>query len=420
MSAGKVDTLWIVSPAGNETSGLRPDTVILGLPLLRRAVLAGERAGFDRILVEETAGAGAQRLLAETRAEVLRPRDRDPDLGPGHLVVLSGSVVPQVRWLRTLRQSSVEAGRPAIDPRCAAVVESSDARKAILALRGRGARNPFDALSSLFPVGAPLLSSRERFEIARARDLRGAEDWLLASLIKDSEGFMSRHVERRISLAVSRRLASTRITPNAMTLISVAVGLAGAALFLSPRPGAPLAGALLVLAHSILDGCDGELARLKFQESRFGGVLDFWGDNVVHCAVFGAIAAAWARASGESWPLFLGAAAVLGTILSAGLVYRRTMTDAAEGPLFTSVSRSDTAFARLADALARRDFLYLLVLLAALRQQRWFLVMAAAGSPIYFLLLVALARGERRQEILAAAKAAVQAVQVDNSGRSLP
>ena len=28
-----------------------------------------------------------------------------------------------------------------------------------------------------------------------------------------------------------------------------------------------------------LDGCDGELARLKFKESRWGGLLDFWGDN---------------------------------------------------------------------------------------------------------------------------------------------
>src|SRR2546426_3192414 len=38
------------------------------------------------------------------------------------------------------------------------------------------------------------------------------------------------------------------------------------------------------LAHSILDGCDGELARLKFQHSRWGAVLDFWCDNVVHVA----------------------------------------------------------------------------------------------------------------------------------------
>jgi phosphatidylglycerophosphate synthase len=418
MSEVKADTLWIASPGGDDASGARPDTLILGLPLLRRAVLAGQRAGFDRIFVEDTPGAGLQRLLAQTRAEILRPDGAAPDPGAGRLVVLSGSVLPQIRWLRRLRQESVEPGRLAIDPRCAAVLESADLRGVVPALRGRGARGPFEALSALFRAAAPLRPDRDRFEIASARDLRGAEDWLLKSLIKESESFMSRHVERKISLAVSRRLASTRVTPNAMTLISVGVGLVGAALFLSSRAWAPLAGSLLVLAHSILDGCDGELARLKFQESRFGGVLDFWGDNLVHSAVFSAIAIAWGRAAGQSWPLLLGASSVLGTILSAAFVYRSTMMRVAEGPLFTSVSRSETAFAKLVDALGRRDFLYLLVLLAALREERWFLVMAAVGSPVYFLLLVLLARGERRGETPAAGTT-VRAVRVDNSGRSL-
>ena len=257
--------------------------------------------------------------------------------------------------------------------------------------------------------------------IASSADLPRAEDWLLASLVKDTEGFMSRHVERRISLAVSRRLAGTRVTPNMMTLVSVGVGLAGAALFLSARSGAAVAGALLVLLHSILDGCDGELARLKFQESRFGGILDFWGDNVVHAAVFGTIAVAWSRASGSSAPLLFGAAAILGTVLSAAFVYRHTMAQVAEGPLFTSVSRSpDARFSRLADALARRDFLYLLVILAAFGKVHWFLVMAAVGSPIYFLLLLAIALAGRRGEAPTGDVATGVAVRVNNSsGRSL-
>ncbi len=260
--------------------------------------------------------------------------------------------------------------RLALDPGCAAVLETErPVRDAVSLLRGRGAQDPLRGARGALPGRRLSSPSSDRFEITRREDLRRAEDWLLARLIKDTEGFMSRHVERRISLALSRRLASTRVTPNAMTLVSVAVGLVGAALFLSSRPGAPLAGALLVLAHSILDGCDGELARLKFQESRFGGVLDFWGDNVVHCALFSAIAIAWARAAGEAGRCSSAPPPSSGRSSPPAFVYRSTMTHAAEGPLFTSVSRSETAFARLADALARRDFLYLLVLLAALRQR---------------------------------------------------
>ncbi len=413
MTQGKAeDVLWIAS-AGGAPSG----TMILGLPLLRRAVLAAERAGFGRILVEETAAGGTRSLVEETRAQVLDPMDSVPDLGSGRLVVLSGSVIPQVRWLRDLRQRPVEPGRLVLDPGCAAVLETGELRNAVSILRRRGARAPFDALSALFPAAAPLAPSGERFEITSAQDLGRAEYWLLQSLIKDTEGFMSRHVERRISLALSRRLASTRVTPNAMTLVSVAVGVLGAALFLRPTAGAPLAGALLVLAHSILDGCDGELARLKFQESRFGGVLDFWGDNVVHCALFGAIALSWSRAAGAGWPLLLGAAALLGTLFSAAFVYRHTMAQVQEGPLFTSVSREPgSLLSRMADALARRDFLYLLVLLAALGKSHWFLALAAAGSPIYFLLLLAIARAGRRRQGNAPETAAKVAVRVNNPG----
>ena len=401
-------TLWIAA-----ATGVDPGTPLLGLPLVLRSVLAAERAGFARILVEETAGRDVAAGLSRTRAEILRGGDPEPDIAPGRLVILTSRVLPQVRWLKELRRIPAEPERLETDPGCAAVLETRDPSAAVAVLRGRGGQDALESLSArLAPVGTGL-SSPDRFEFQSPADPRRAEDWLLSSLIKDNEGFMSRHVERKISLAVSRRLASTRVTPNAMTLVSVAVGLVGAALFLSPRSGAPLAGALLVLAHSILDGCDGELARLKFQESRFGGVLDFWGDNVVHCAFFSTIAIAWARAAGEGWPLILGAAAVLGTIASAGLVYRSTMTGIAEGPLFTSVSRSQTAFARLADALARRDFLYLLVLLSAFHRERWFLALASAGSPVYFLLLAALARGQRRS------RPAVGAVRVDNSGRSL-
>jgi 1L-myo-inositol 1-phosphate cytidylyltransferase / CDP-L-myo-inositol myo-inositolphosphotransferase len=414
MSEAKAeDTLWIT----RSHDGVQPDAVILGLPLLRRAVLAAERAGFGRILVEETAAGGVPSLVEETRARVLGPMDSVPDLGSGRLVVLSGSVIPQVRWLRDLRQRTVEPRRLVLDPGCAAILETGDLRDAVSILHRRGERTPFDTLSALFPAAAPLAPSGERFEITGAQDLGRAEDWLLQSLIKDTEGFMSRHVERRISLALSRRLASTRVTPNAMTLVSVAVGLLGAALFLRPTAGAPLAGALLVLAHSILDGCDGELARLKFQESRFGGVLDFWGDNVVHCAVFGAIALSWSRAAGAGWPLLLGAAAILGSLFSAAFVYRHTMAQVQEGPLFTSVSREPgSPFSRMADALARRDFLYLLVLLAALGKSHWFLALAAAGSPIYFLLLLAIVWAGRRRQGNAPETAAKVAVRVNNPG----
>jgi phosphatidylglycerophosphate synthase len=287
----------------------------------------------------------------------------------------------------------IEAGSVLVDASAAAALETPEPASAARTLISRGPAAAVETAGALLPRAkgtAP--STSGRYELAGSGDLRGAERWLLAGLVKENEGFMSRHVERRISLAISRRLASTSVTPNTMTLVSVAIGLAGAAFFLSTRPALEFAGALLFLLHSIVDGCDGELARLKFTESRLGGVLDFWGDNVVHSAVFGSIALAWHRSTGEVWALPAGLAAIAGTLLSAAFVYRSTMMGTGEGPLFTqATSGPPSALSRVADALARRDFIYVVVLLSAFGKAHWFLAAAAVGAPLYLLVLVGLA-----------------------------
>ena len=159
-------------------------------------------------------------------------------------------------------------------------------------------------------------------------------------------------------------------------------------------------GALLFLAHSILDGCDGELARLKFQQSRWGGVLDFWGDNVVHTVIFGCMGVGWSLSADAIWPLWLAAAAVLGTLGSAGFVYWRLMRLKDGGDiLFTSVSNApERPLTRLLDAASRRDFIYLVILLALFGRSNWFLALAGIGAPIYFFLVLLAARPQGSPE----------------------
>ncbi len=330
--------LALVAPRG---SGVPAETPLLGLPLIRRTVLAARRAGFASVSV---AGA-TPGIRAALEGAAVDMTEMTADAPPDALV-LPWNVVVSVGDLEALRAGAPEAG--------------------------------------------VMVDSRA--------DLRRAERHLLASLVKDTEGFMSRHFERKISLAVSRRLAGTSVSPNAMTLISLAVGLVGAAFFLRPTAASETTGALLFLLHSILDGCDGELARLKFQESRWGGLLDFWSDNVVHAAVFAAMAIGWSRSVAHTWPLTLGASAVAGTFASAYFVYRRTMTRPREGPLYTSVAtEGETPLTRAADAVSRRDFIYLVLILSALGKAGWFLVLAAVGAPVFFLMLTAIASAERRR-----------------------
>jgi len=373
-TAVSVRSLLVILPAPPGAGFPPPETVIAGLPLVRRIVLAAERAGFERILVHPRA-CPQPHLLAGTAAALLGAHT--PVAPRARLVLVPANVLPQARWLRALREMPLAPETLAADSSLTAVVDSAGIEE-VLRTAGQAACAE-DLITALSPRLARVTEAGDpagRFALGGAAGRRAALDWLLRSLIKDTEGFMSRHVERRISLAITRRLVGTRITPNAMTLVSLSIGLLGAPFFLSTQTLLQIVGALLFLTHSVLDGCDGELARLKFQESPMGARLDFWGDNLVHVAVFGCMAVGWSLAAASLWPLLLGALAITGTAASAYLVAHRNRAGAAAGPP-----------GRLADAVANRDFIYLVLLLACFGRAHWFLIPVALGTPIFMMLV---------------------------------
>jgi 1L-myo-inositol 1-phosphate cytidylyltransferase / CDP-L-myo-inositol myo-inositolphosphotransferase len=392
----------ISSPnAADIARGPDGDPVILGLSLIQRAVLAARRAGYGQVLLlgskaSPTVGAVA---IADWRSLVAALSAHKAPL-----IIAPAAVLAETDWLERLASAKIEPAAWAAIPNrtvmlsAALAVPAADTLDADGGARDLGAVE--DRLARLFGSPAPFPAGIDPMIVETPADVRLAERRLLRALVKDTDGFMARHVERPISLKISRRLAATAITPNQMSLISVMVGICGGPFFLSPRPLMQTIGALLFLAHSILDGCDGELARLKFQQSRFGGVLDFWGDNIVHTVIFGSMAVGWSLSAGAIWPLALGAAAILGTLGSAGFVYWRLMRLKDGGQtLFTSVSDApERPLTRLLDSASRRDFIYLVILLALFGKSNWFLVMAGIGAPVYFVLVLLAARPRASME----------------------
>jgi phosphatidylglycerophosphate synthase len=358
--------------------------VLGGLPLLRRIALAAQRAGFERALVAAPRSAD-ETLLAGTLAAPLRAQ-LVPSPGARRVVLLADSVAPQAAWLRHLARMPVEPEHLHMDGAVVAVVEAADPSWIVAeAATGRPAGEVFAALRRRLKAVEGALDRTGRFALRGMGDVEAADRWLLQSLIKPGETFMSRHFERRLSLALTRRLARTSMTPNAMSVVMIAIGLLGSPCFLSPSPVWQLTGALLFLVHSILDGCDGELARLKFLESPKGAALDFWGDNIVHSAVFGCMAAGWALAAGGLWPLLLGAVVVGSTLTAAATLHG----DAGPAP---GAAAGTSAARGAVDALSNRSFIYLIAVLAAFGRAWWFLIPAAVGTPVF----VALARWARR------------------------
>jgi 1L-myo-inositol 1-phosphate cytidylyltransferase / CDP-L-myo-inositol myo-inositolphosphotransferase len=366
--------------------------VILGLSLIQRAVLAARRAGYGQVFL--LGGKGRALAGGATIADWRRLSSSFLSSRTAPLILAPTAILAEADWLERLASTRIEPVGWAAIPDRIVMLSGASAPDAVDALSEDGGAQDLAVVQSRlarrFGPPARIPAGIDPMVVETLTGVRVAEQRLLEALVKDTDGFMARHVERPISLQISRRLARTAITPNQMSLISIMVGICGGPFFLSSRPLMQTIGALLFLAHSVLDGCDGELARLKFQESRCGGVLDFWGDNVVHVAIFGCMALGWSWSAAAAWPLLLGAAAVLGALGSAGFVYWRLMRLKNDGgALFTSVSAApERRLARLLDAASRRDFIYLVVLLALIGKSNWFLLLAAAGAPIYFFLVV--------------------------------
>ena len=85
-----------------------------------------------------------------------------------------------------------------------------------------------------------------------------------------------------------------------------------------------LAGGLFQ-AQSVLDGCDGEMARLTYQFSRRGQWLDSIGDDLTNYSVCVGLAIGQARVLHEPIFYWLGAGVLAMHLVTSGVLYRRML-----------------------------------------------------------------------------------------------
>ncbi|MHC2995013.1 MAG: NTP transferase domain-containing protein [Candidatus Atribacteria bacterium] len=119
-------------------------------------------------------------------------------------------------------------------------------------------------------------------DVDDGKAFKKAENVLLANLKKASDGPVSRYLNRPISIRISKYLLKKCITPNQISFFAFVLSMLGALFFFLGGYVNLLIGGILAQLSSIIDGCDGEIARLKFQVSEFGGwydaVLDRYSD----------------------------------------------------------------------------------------------------------------------------------------------
>ena len=199
----------------------------------------------------------------------------------------------------------------------------------------------------------------------------------LASQTKGTDGFLARHVNRRISRFISKRLVLTRVTPNQITLAGATIGMTGAFLLSWTGYWPKLVGSLLFLFCIIVDGVDGEIARLKLKATSFGHYLDVVTDNLVHIAIFLGIALGLYRDSGDPGYLHILWILIGGFGLCGLAVYQCILRRNPEE------LRRSVKTIRIMAMLSNRDFAYIVVVLALVQRLHWFLIGAAVGTYLF-------------------------------------
>lgn len=116
--------------------------------------------------------------------------------------------------------------------------------------------------------------------------LSQAADKIFSTIRQKTEGWVAPLINKPISFWISRRLVQTGVTPNQITAVNLALAGLGAFLLAWPSYGGRLIGAFIMYLTSILDGCDGEVARLKCLRSPFGAWFDTVADDLANNLFF--------------------------------------------------------------------------------------------------------------------------------------
>ncbi len=129
-----------------------------------------------------------------------------------------------------------------------------------------------------------------RHPATTAAERKGAVRMLLRILVKqDEDSPVSKYVYRPLSQPLTRMLLHTPVTANQVSYVVAVIGLLGCWFTAQYSQGSLILGAALVFAAGVVDGCDGEISRLRLTSSPFGAWLDTVVDEVTTGSYFIAI-----------------------------------------------------------------------------------------------------------------------------------
>jgi hypothetical protein len=401
-----------------EAQSLSLTTPIAGLPLVLRILLPLRRVGVNTFLLLGRVGREILPVLEEDprlEGQVQAVTSLDPvrSFANGPLIILRGIVALEREILDELARRAEKESIFYVDPETDGESGPSGWHGiGVISIRSVQDHIPSDDLPTLLQTlrakGLLRVQPAKAELLWTVRHSADAEIWehrLFAKLeARHGRPWFQHVVNRRVSAWTTRHLVSTPITPNQVTVASLAIGLLAAACFLPDSFGWSLVGWLLFELSYVLDCADGELARLKMQESAVGAWIDSMADNVVQAAILFFLGVRLQRSTGHWGFLALGAGGAVGMLITGAVVTHFFVRD--KGLRLADVRTGwigRLGLWRLGASLeqtANRDP-FALALLAAVVFNRvdLFLWVAAVGVNAYLALLLLLKRATHREAI---------------------
>ncbi|MCH9048128.1 MAG: NTP transferase domain-containing protein [Proteobacteria bacterium] len=209
------------------------------------------------------------------------------------------------------------------------------------------------------------VTGRAWLDVDTPQALHEAEQRLLQELgCKLSDGPVARYLNRPLSRWITGYLVHTPATPNLISFVSWLLSCFAAVLFVIGGYPALVLGGLIAQFASVIDGCDGEVARLKHSESQSGGWFDAVLDRYADAFLLFGLTWHVFSANNTHFSLVIGFAAIIGSFMISytadkydGLMARRL-----QGAVYFRLGRDIRVFIIFLAALFNQPLFALIVI----------------------------------------------------------
>lgn len=193
------------------------------------------------------------------------------------------------------------------------------------------------------------------------------EQKLFKTIRLNTEGLIAPTINKRISFFLTRFLVKTKITPNQVTFLNLILGMVAALLLAQASWRLRILGALGITANSIIDGCDGEIAKLKVCGSKIGAWFDTLADDLVNNLFYIALFTGLSFSLHSPLYLFLGLLGLFFSLSVTAVIYHQllTMNKGAHAASFTptwEVQGKRGWFEKVRPLLKRDFFIFVLTI----------------------------------------------------------